>query len=144
MYLSKNFTLEELIKSPTAKRFKIDNTPGTKEAENLRNLCTKILQPIRDKYGKPITINSGYRCPRVNALIKGAKTSDHIYGAAADIQTLSDNKKDNKALFDLIESMVKKGEIVVRQLIDEFDYNWIHISYQCGRDTKKNQILHLK
>jgi len=66
-----------------------------------------------------------------------------MYGCAADIKTKEDTPKANKALFDLIVSMIKSGEIVVKQLIDEKNYDWIHISYQDGRTGKRNQILHI-
>ncbi len=141
MILTKNFTLEELINSPTAKRLGINNTPNKQQQENLKKLCQIVLQPIRDKYGKSIVVSSGFRCKLLNQKVGGSATSDHCYGNAADIRSVSDSKQDNKALFDLIKSMILKGEIVVKQLINEFDYDWIHVSFQEGRTTKKNQIL---
>ena len=141
MLLTKNFTLEELINSPTAKRLGINNTPNRQQQENLKKLCQIVLQPIRDKYGKSIVVSSGFRCKLLNQKVGGSVTSDHCYGNAADIRSVSDSKRDNKVLFDLIKSMILKGEIVVKQLINEFDYDWIHVSFQDGRTTKKNQIL---
>jgi len=107
-----------------------------------------------------IIVSSGYRCPALNKAIGGATNSDHMYGCAADIApqppafvgrqnagecwSSAQKKLAVKALFDLIVSMIKSGEIVVKQLIDEKNYQWIHISYQDGRTGKRNQILHIK
>ena len=141
-YLSKNFTLEELIYSGTAKARGLSNIPGEREIENLSHLAVNILQKIRDKYGKPIKINSGYRSPKVNAAVGGAKTSQHLDGAAADIKSMDG---DNAKLFRLIQDMIKKGELTCGQLIWELGNKkqpkWIHISLP---DTKhKNQVLYL-
>lgn len=137
--LSKNFTLEEMTNSPTAKRLKIDNTPNAKELANLKALCQNVLQPIRDKRGSAITVNSGFRCDKLNKAVGGAKNSQHRLGQAADI-TLG-NPRLNKNLFNMIVGMMKKGEIKVGQLIDEYGYRWIHISTPY---SKVNQILHIK
>lgn len=85
MNLTANFTLDELIVSPTAVRHGIDNTPGEAEAENLRRLCELVLQPLRDLLARPIVVTSGYRCPELNRLVGGAKNSAHLHGLAADI-----------------------------------------------------------
>ena len=84
MKLSNNFTLEELIKSETAIRRGINNTPSSSVVENLQQLVTNVLQPIRDKFG-PITVTSGYRSAQLNVAIGGSATSDHVLGMAADI-----------------------------------------------------------
>ena len=75
MNLSKNFTLSELTYSNAADSYNIENTPGRIELENLKKLCNEILQPIRDKYGKSIYVNSGYRNPKVNRLVGGSSSS---------------------------------------------------------------------
>lgn len=85
MNLTKNFTLEELIESDTAKRLHIDNTPNDSAVKNLRKLCEYLLQPARDKCGYPLKISSGYRCRRLNEKVGGAANSYHLYGMAADI-----------------------------------------------------------
>ena len=139
MNLSKHFTLSELTYSNAADSYNIENTPGRIELENLKKLCNEILQPIRDKFGKSIYVNSGYRNPKVNRLVGGSSSSQHIKGEAADITVGS--KDGNKKLFDMIVQMIDKGEIKVGQLIDEYDYKWIHISIPY---KKVNQILHLK
>ena len=140
---SKNFTYEELIQSATARRLKINNTPSKVQKESLRKLAETILQPIRDKYGKPLIVTSGFRCEKLNKAIGGSKTSQHCKGEAADIRSVSDSVADNKALFDLILQMINKGEIKVGQLIDEYGYNWVHVSLPRQNKTN-NQILHIK
>lgn len=134
MKLSENFTLEEMVASATAKNRKIDNIPGPKEIEKLRELCCKILQPIRDKFGKPIRVSSGYRCSALNKAVGGVITSQHIKGEAADIIC-----EDKKKLWDLIIGMIKAGEIEVGQLIDEKGLSWIHISLP--NSNNRNRIL---
>lgn len=139
MNLSKNFTLSELTYSNSADCYNIENTPGRLELENLKKLCNEILQPIRDKFGKSIYVNSGYRNPKVNRLVGGSSSSQHTKGEAADITVGS--KEENKKLFDMIVQMIEDKEIKVGQLIDEKGYQWIHISIPY---RKVNQILHLK
>ena len=89
MKISKNFTLEEFIKSTTAKNKKIDNTPGDTEIFYIEKLAEQ-LQRIRDRYGQPIIISSGYRCDKLNRAVGGTKDADHRFGAAADIHSLED------------------------------------------------------
>jgi zinc D-Ala-D-Ala carboxypeptidase len=86
MNLSKNFTLAEMTYSQMAKDCNIDNTPDELATENLKLLCKHILQPIRDHYGKPVKVNSGYRSAEVNSLVRGSSVSDHVFGCAADIE----------------------------------------------------------
>lgn len=140
MKLSNNFTLEEMCYSSTANARGWQNYPDLKAQENLKKLCTDILQPIRDKYGKAIFVNSGYRNPELNRLVGGTQSSQHITGCAADIDS-----SDNAKLWDMIVKMIKSNEITVGQLIWEkgnsMAPDWIHISLPY---TKVNQILKLK
>lgn len=133
----KHFTMNEMTRSATAKRYGIDNTPSPEEAHNIRNLVEKILDPLREAWGQPIIVSSGYRCGRLNKIVKGKPTSQHLLGQAADIHTVSDRPEDNKRLFDLI----RKLDLPFDQLIDEYGYNWIHVS--CG-PRNRHRILHLK
>ena len=103
-----------------------------------------MLQPIRSAWRKPIVVSSGFRSPLLNRIVNGAKRSDHLFGAAADIHTVSDTKEENKQLFDLIVQMINDHKIEVRQLIDEKNYNWIHVSINNSMNLpRNNQILHL-
>lgn len=140
--LSKNFTLEELIKSPTAKAKKIDNTPSKEVVQNLTKLAQNILQPIRDKFGAQIVVTSGYRSLLLNKAVGGSPTSQHCKGEAADIRTKSDEPIDNQALFNLIKRMIEERKIIVGQLIDEYGYNWVHVSLPTNKH--KNEVLHIK
>lgn len=142
MKLSVNFTMEELTHSATAIRRKIDNEPTGEAVVRLQELVTEVLQPLRDAWGAPIVVNSGFRSSALNDLVGGASESQHMQGEAADIRTLNDSPADNKALFALAVCLVRDGKIKVGQLIDEFDYSWIHISLPNARH--RNQVLHLK
>lgn len=131
----KYFTIAELCRSNVAQLRDIDNTPGTAQFSNMEKLVLNLLDPIREKWGKPIRVNSGFRCKELNKAIGGASNSDHLRGMAADITT--GNKADNRRLFDLIAS----SGLPFRQLIDENQYSWVHVSY--NEDDNKRQILHL-
>ncbi len=133
----KHFTMNEMIRSATAKRHGIDNTPSPEVAYNIRALVDNILDPLREAWGAPIIVDSGYRCPRLNKIVKGSATSQHLTGQAADIHTISDKPADNKRLFDLIRTL----KLPFDQLIDEYGYNWIHVSYS---PRNRRNILHLK
>jgi len=133
----KYFTMRELTASATAKRRGIDNTPGTAEVENLVALVEKVLDPLREKFGAPIIVSSGYRCDRLNKAVGGVPSSQHRLGQAADIRTVSDKPSENKKLFDLIRTM----GLPFDQLIDEYGYNWIHVSYG---PRHRRQIIHKK
>lgn len=144
--LTKNFTLEELTKRSTASAKGIKNTPTAIHKAELMKLCKDVLQKIRDKYGKPIIVTSGYRSQDLNnALAKAgytvSKTSQHMRGQAADI-IASDG--DNAALFNLIKGMIDKKEITVGQLIwekgNKKQPRWIHVSTPY---SKTNNILYL-
>ena len=117
MQLSKNFTLEEMTKSATAQRLGINNAPKVDEVDNLKKLCEKILQPLREEYKKPIIVSSGFRSEKLNNAVGGSSTSEHRYGMAADIHSISDTKEDNKEIFDLIVKM----DLPYGQLINEFN-----------------------
>lgn len=131
--MTKNyFSDEELTRSDTARRNNIDNTPSADIWKKLHALRDNILNPIREQYGKPIYVTSGYRCPRVNSLVGGATSSQHMVGEAADIDTRS--RAENKKIFELI---VRQGKF--DQLIWEGNGEWIHVSYSTNRH--RGQIL---
>jgi uncharacterized protein YcbK (DUF882 family) len=137
MNLTANFTLAELTKSETALRHDMDNTPGEAEIENLKILCEKILQPVRDHFQRGVKVNSGFRHPEVNARVGGSKTSDHCQGQAADIEIPG---VPNAELAQWIAENLE-----FRQVILEFytpgvpDSGWVHVSYDAA-DLKK-QVL---
>jgi len=127
MNLTQNFTLAEMIKSETALRHDMDNTPGEAEIASLKLLAEKVLQPVRDHYGKGVKVNSGFRHPEVNAKVGGSKTSDHCKGMAADIEIPG---VPNHELAEWIQANLE-----FTQLILEFytrgvpDSGWVHVSY---------------
>lgn len=130
----KYFTIKELCSSFTAIQKKIDNTPNSSIVNNLKQLVDCILDPLRERYGKPIKVNSGYRCIALNEAVKGSKTSQHIKGLAADITAGS--PKENKILFNLAQEL----KLPFDQLIDEKQFRWIHISFS---KNPRKQVLHL-
>lgn len=136
MYKPKYFTLKEMISSNIAKEKNIDNTPTWSIILNLLELVQNILDPIRESYGKPITVNSGYRCLLLNRQIGSKDNSRHVLGQAADITVGS--KEANKQLFEFIQNNIDTWD----QLIDECNYQWIHISY--NKDNNRKQVLHLR
>jgi uncharacterized protein YcbK (DUF882 family) len=137
MNLTANFTLSEMVKSETALRHDMDNTPGEAEIASLRLLCEKILQPVREHYGKGVKVNSGFRHPEVNAKVGGSKTSDHCKGQAADIEI------PGVANADLALHIVDTYKFT--QVILEFytpgvpDSGWVHVSYDPA--NLKSQVL---
>lgn len=129
----KYFTISELIYSHDYwKRIWNKTTPEVEQ--NLTALVAVILDPLREKYGKPITVSSGYRCPELNRAVGGVSNSQHMKGEAADITTGS--KSENKKLMKLIVEM----NLPFCQLIDEKDFAWVHISYKRVGDNR-GQIL---
>lgn len=135
--LSKHFTLDEFLKSRTAVRLGINNIPNEEQLENIRLLVENLLEPLRAHYGRPIIITSGFRSAELNKAVGGVKNSQHCTGQAADIRSVSDRRSDNKELFDMIIEMGLEFD----QLINEYDFNWIHVSFA---NKNRNQILHVK
>lgn len=123
--LSKNLTLKEFTRSRTASKEGIDNSPTPEHLENARAIAKHIFQPLRDFYGKPIIITSGYRSAELNKAIGGSTRSQHSKGEALDLDTSS----DNKLLFEYI-----KNHLPFDQLIWEFgnsdNPDWVHVSYK--------------
>lgn len=138
MNLSKHFTLDEMLKSPTAQRLGIDNTPNAEQLENLRDLVEFVLEPLRHKFAQPIIITSAFRCAKLNKAVGGSPTSQHVKGQAADIRTVSDKFADNKELFDiLIESDIPYDQVIF-EYGNDVGPDWIHVSY---RPNGRRQVL---
>lgn len=133
--MAKYFTLGELCKSDVAVEKRIENTPDNPTIERMQALMDECLDKVREMWGKPIGVNSGYRSAELNKAVGGEKNSQHLRGEAADITTGS--KDNNRKLFDLIVA----SDIPFDQLIDESGYRWLHISY-C-KDYNRKQVLHL-
>lgn len=127
----KYFTIEELTKTSTG----IENIPSKVEQDNLEYLVNNVLDKVREIYGKPIKVNSGFRSKLVNKKVGGASNSQHTKGEAVDIT--GGNKTENKMIYEIIKSLGKYD-----QLINEYDYSWIHISYKNGNN--RHQELSIK
>ncbi len=134
----KYFSINELAKSSTAARKGIDNNPVGVARVNLAALVEYILDPLREAFGKPIVVNSGYRCEKLNKAVGGAAGSQHLYGQAADIEAYSRRPEDNKRLFELVREL----ELPFDQLINEFGYDWVHVSY--NRLNRRGEVLEAK
>jgi uncharacterized protein YcbK (DUF882 family) len=137
MNLTKNFTLAEMTKSETALRHGLENNPGEQELAAMKLLAEKVLQPVRDHFGRGVKVNSGFRHPDVNQKVGGSRNSDHTRGQAADIEIPGIPNAD------LAQWIVDNLEF--RQCILEFytpgvpDSGWVHVSY-VAEDNKK-QVL---
>jgi hypothetical protein len=138
MQLSKNLALAEVTRSETAKRRGISNMPTPEHIENFKKLAENVFQPIRDHFGVPIRISSGYRSAALNKAIGGASSSQHCKGEAIDID-MDGTTITNKQIFDFI-----KDNVNFDQMIWEFgtDTNpdWVHVSYNSDGAQRK-QIL---
>jgi len=139
MMLSKNLSLSEMTKSTTAKRRGIDNSPTEEHIENMKVLADKIFQPIREHFGVPFSISSGYRSEALNKAIGGSKTSQHSKGLAIDIDRDYNFDPNNAQVFHYI-----KDHLNFDQLIWEFgteeNPSWVHVSYTTT-ETQRGQIL---
>ena len=142
MNLSKNLTLKEVTKSDTAIRKGVSNEPNAEQLENLKVLANEVFQKIRDHFGVPIKVTSGFRSEALNKLIKGSKTSDHMRGCAIDIDMDGTPDITNAQVFNFI-----KDNLTFRQLIWEFGDNnnpdWVHVAYVKG-DNKKQVLRAVK
>lgn len=138
--MSKYFKLSEFLKSTTADAFQIVNMPSPEQVDNLEVLMLE-LDKIREEWGSPIIITSGYRCEALNKKVKGSATSHHrcLDGyAAADFKALNGR---NKELLQLIRKMAAEGKIRFVQLINEYNYSWLHFSINI--DDTKNKMQYL-
>jgi len=134
MKLSKNFALSEITHSNTAKRLGIENEPTETHLQNMQHLVDNLLQPLRDALG-PIRISSGYRNPSLNRAIGGSRSSQHCKGQALDIQFWRNGKMCNKEVYDY----VLLSGLDFDQMINEFDFAWIHISLKV--EDNRKQVL---
>ena len=126
----RHFTIKELVRSDTATRLGINNMPPASAVKALNALVDNVLDPLRDAWGGPIHVNSGYRCPRLNRIVGGTPSSQHQRGEAADINVGSPAR--NRRLLALI----KRLDLPVDQCIDEKGCRWIHVSHRAGHNRR--------
>ncbi|NDW19785.1 peptidase M15 [Dysgonomonas sp. 216] len=131
MKLTNNFTLDELCHSNTAKLKKIRNNADEEQIENLRTLTIRLLQPLRDIYGYPMYINSGFRSQEVNKLVGGVPTSQHTKGQAADVRVENPRK--------LLSVLLQSGLIFDQAILYP---TFLHLSYNTGNNRR--QVLYAK
>lgn len=137
MRLSKNLTLREAIKSNTATRLGIDNTPEDWEIHNLRAVAENVFQPVRDHFGVPIAVSSGYRSKKLNKAIGGSKYSQHMIGEALDLDADVYGKVTNAEIFNYIKKNLDWDQMIW-EFGDDEEPNWVHVSYkESGRNRKQ-------
>lgn len=134
--LSEHFTLEEMTHSNTAVALGIPNEPDEIIEENLRQLCVQVLEPLREYMGKPLHINSGYRCPQVNAAVGGSKTSQHMKGQAADVA--ANNLKDARKMLEFVAAECRFDQCFVETNGKTY---WLHVSYVSTIEKNRQRIL---
>lgn len=126
MQITKNFRLHEFVESEKAESLGIDNTPSEFIVDNITLLCTKLLQPLRSLYGKPMSINSGYRCLELNEAVDGVETSDHRKGLAADVRC-----ENPKAL---LSCLLSSGLVFDQAILYP---TFLHLSYRPTRNRQQ-------
>jgi len=138
MKLSKNLSLDEVIYSQTALRRDIDNTPTEEHIENLKYVAEKIFQPIREHFGVPIYVSSGYRSKDLNEAIGGSPRSFHSHGMALDLDQDGRNKGvSNADVFYFIKDNLQFTELIW-EFGTENNPNWVHVAIAPGREEEKN------
>ena len=125
--ISKNFTLDELRDSATAKKLGIINAPGVDEVCALCALVHHVLQPLRDAMREPIKIGSGYRCTRLNKAVGGVGTSQHIKGEAADL-CIDGNIEKGRKWFEWIKKHCEFDQLIWEKNPKTGSY-WVHVSF---------------
>tara|TARA_Y100000593_G_scaffold71205_1_gene130744 strand:- start:9853 stop:10317 length:465 start_codon:yes stop_codon:yes gene_type:complete len=139
MYLSRNFSLNELTKSQTALRNGLDNTPSTEEIVALTVLCNNILQPVRDKYGS-FSPNSGFRTVKLCELVGSSAKSQHAKGEAADIEVAG---VDNYQLAEWISKNLDFDQLILEFYnSDDPSSGWVHVSYNRLKEEQRHDIRH--
>ena len=140
MKLSKNFSLTELTKSQTAERMGLDNNPSEDQTENLRLLCERVLQPVRDHFDDVVTISSGYRSEILSQKIGSSSKSQHCRGQAADFEIFG---VENKKVSDWIKENLMFDQLILEYYTPgEPNSGWIHVSY--NRDINLNRKEYLR
>ena len=136
--ISEHISLKEGIKSHTATRLNIDNTPRELHLVNMKTIAEKVFEPLRKWVGGPIAINSFYRSPQLNSAIGGSTTSQHCIGCALD---LDDNygHKTNAEMYEYIKNNLDFDQIIWEFGTDE-NPNWVHVSY-VSEDVNRRRCL---
>ena len=140
MKLSNYVSLSEVTRSDTAKRKGISNEPNPEHLENLKTICTEVFDKVREHFGVPIYISSGYRSAALNKAIGGSSTSDHNLGRALDLdQDGHDNGVTNMEVFKFIKDNLEFDQLIAEGSNGAGDMNWVHVGYRKAANRK--QIL---
>jgi hypothetical protein len=138
--ISKHLTLEELTYSSTAIKLGIVNVPNQLQTENLKTLALKVFEPVREHFGVPIHISSGYRIMNLNQALKGSITSQHCKGEAIDIDMKGD-KVSNAQIFHWIKDNLKYDQLIW-EFGDKKNPDWVHVSYT--KDNRQQTLRAVK
>lgn len=130
----KYFSISEMIRSDTARRLGIDNTPSDSIKKNLTLFIEKVLDPIREDWGSPIIVSSGYRCPELNKAVGGVKTSGHMYGYCADLQVKGDLRKFSNFVIEWMKEHQMKFDQIIWEKCG--GVTWLHFCW-IGKDGKQ-------
>ena len=130
----KYFSISEMTRSDTAKRLGIDNTPSDKIKKNLTLFINTVLDPIREDWGSPIIVSSGYRCPELNKAVGGVKTSGHLYGYCADLQVKGDLRKFSNFVIEWMKEHQMKYDQIIWEKCG--NVTWLHFCW-IGKDGKQ-------
>lgn len=139
MKLSKNLTLKECVKSITASRRGIDNTPGEKEIANLKQIAEHIFQPVRDHFGVPIYVSSGYRSPELNSTVGGSAVSQHCQGRALDLDADVYKGVSNADIFRYIKNNLDFDQLIW-EMGSELSPAWVHVSFVSDRENRRRVL----
>ena len=137
----KYFTIEELCQSETAEKYKIDNTPSEEIKKNLETLVDCLLDPLREAWGSPIIINSGYRCPILNKAVGGSKTSSHMSGWSVDMRPKNGKMEEfKKFVIQFIKTRFWDQCILEKS----GDVEWVHLSLYNNSGKQRKMIFSIK
>lgn len=137
MKLSNHLSLAEMIRSDSAKRLGISNQPLPEHLDNMKVLAENVFEPIREHFGVPIYISSGYRSEALNKAVKGSKTSQHCKGQAMDIDMDGSGLISNKDIFNFIRSNLRFSQLIW-EFGDTNNPDWVHVSYD---ERNKGEVL---
>ena len=132
--ISEHITYDEATVSPTSLRCGIKNYPTSEQLQSMKAVANNCFEPLRKWYDKPIKVNSFFRNPELNKIVKGAIGSQHCKGEAIDMTAGS--KEENKKLFDWCKANLKFD-----QLINEYNYSWVHISFRAGMNRNETKVI---